>query len=87
LFFINGSEWNQFHSNHLFSLGLNPPGAGNGFGQYRVNLVHYFTIMHAFGQGFAMDAFFARTFDQVSDFEIIFKFEWLLCHYSFSRAI
>jgi len=61
---------------------LPAPGAGDGFGQNRVNFIQYFTFGAAFREGLSVDAFFAGTFDQIPDFEIIFIFKSFFCHFS-----
>ena len=35
----------------------------------------------AFGQGLFQKAFFAGTFDKISDFEIVFIFKNFFCHF------
>jgi len=38
-------------------------------------------MIGAFGEGFLPDAFFAGALNQVSDFEIVFKFKIFFCHF------
>jgi len=71
---MNVEGWDRFaHS-------LSTPGAGHGFRQNCVDLIQRFAPIGTLWQGLLINAFFARAFDQIADFEIVFKFENFFCH-------
>jgi hypothetical protein len=57
------------------------PGTGNRFAQNHLDLIQQFAFGTALWQGFLVDAFFAGTFYQIADLEIVFIFEPFFCHF------
>jgi len=57
------------------------PAAGHGFRQHRVDFIQHFALVGTLGEGLLIDTFFAGAFDQIADFEIVFKFEYFFCHF------
>jgi len=80
LFIIDSPAANLKYSIFNLQYSLLTPAAGHGFGQHRVDLVQYLAVIGTLGEGLLVDAFFAGTFDQIADFEIVFKFKRFLCH-------
>jgi len=57
------------------------PAAGYGFRQHRVDFIQYLALVGTLGEGLLIDTFFAGAFDQIADFEIVFKFKCFFCHF------
>ena len=64
-----------------YNYALLTPGAGHGFGQHRVDFIQYLALVGTLGEGLLIDTFFAGAFDQIADFEVVFKFEYFFCHF------
>jgi hypothetical protein len=52
-----------------------------------VDLVQHLAVIGTLGEGLLVDAFFAGAFDQIADFEIVFKFKWLFGHCIAARML
>jgi hypothetical protein len=63
------------------------PGAGNAFSQDRVDFIQYLALIGTLWESLLVDAFFAGAFDQITDFEIVFKFKRFFCHYNVFQRV
>jgi hypothetical protein len=45
-----------------------------------MDFIQHFALIGTLREDLLVDAFFAGTFNQIADFEIVFKFERFFCH-------
>ena len=45
-----------------------------------MDFIQYFTVIGTLWESLLVNAFFAGAFDQITDFEIVFKFKRFFCH-------
>jgi len=57
------------------------PGAGYRLGQGGVNFIQQVAFRGTFGKGLFEDTLLAGTFNQITDFKIVFVFKIFLCHF------
>jgi len=52
-----------------------------------VDFIQHLALIGTLGKGLLVDAFFAGAFDQIADFEIVFKFKRFFCHYNVFQRV
>jgi len=75
------TEFRTFYGFVNYQYSLFTPGTGYGFGQHRVDFIQHRALIGTFWKCLLVDAFFAGAFDEIADFEIVFKFEYFFCHF------